>query len=279
MYCLDTDVSDKSIGAVLSQVQDGQEKVIAYAGCALSKNEVNYCAYRKELLAVVYFTRHFKQYLLSSRFMLRTDNSSVSLLKKTPEPLGQNARWLEQLGEFTFTVQHRKGTNHANADAISRHPCLNKPSFTACRPEKATAQLTARGAHVRVTSEPEQTDEGRNDSSDAAGGGAADHPTQNSDQPHHRTVAPEAEVITDNADGNAAPDMQQYGRDADSLIAGQRNDPDIKVIVSLLQQSTNKPALKDVELQSADVKSLYTEWPRLAFRGGLLCRQCTELTG
>jgi len=50
--------------------------------------------------------------------------------------------------------------------------------------------------------------------------------------------------------------MQQYGWDADSLIAGQRNDPDIKVIVSLLEQSTDKPAWKDVELQSADVKSL-----------------------
>jgi len=279
MYSLDTDASDKSIGAVLSQVQDGQDKVIAYAGRALSKNEMNYCAYRKELLADVYFTRHFKQYLLSSRFLLRTDNSSVSWLKKTPEPLGRNARWLEQLGEFTLTVQHRKSTSHANADAISRHPCLNKPSCIACHPEKATAQLTARGAHVRVTSEPEQTGEGRNDSSDAAGGGAADHPTLNSDQQQHLTVAPETEVITDNADGNTAPDMQQYEWDADSLIAGQRNDPDIKVIISLLERSTDKPAWKDVELQSADVKSLYTEWPLLAFRSGLLCRQWTELTG
>jgi len=61
-----------------------------------------------------------------------------------------------------------------------------------------------------MTSKPEQTDEKRNDSSDAAGGGAADHPKQNRDQQQHLTVAPEAEVITDNA-GNLAPDMQQYG--------------------------------------------------------------------
>jgi len=240
---------------------------------------MNYCAYRKELLAVVYFTRHFKQYLLSSRFLLRTDNSSVSWLQKTPEPLGQNARWLEQLGEFSFTVQHRKGTSHANADAISRHPCLNKPSCTAWHPEKATAQLTARGAHIRVTLEPEQTDEECNDSSDTPGGGAADHPTQSCDLQQHLTVKPETETTTDNTAGNAAPDMQQYGWDHDSLIAGQRNNPDIKVIVLLLEQSTVKPAWKDVELQSEDVKSLYAQWPRLAFRSSLLCRQWTELTG
>ena len=179
---------------------------------------------------------------------------------------------MEQLGEFTFTVQHRKGISHANADAISRHPCLNKPSCTACYPEKTAEQLAALLVRVRAASEPGQTDEGRNDSSDAAGGRAADNPTQNSDQQQHLTVAPEKEVTTDNADGNAAPDMQQYGWDVDSLVAGQRNDPDIKVIVSLLEQSTDKLAWKDVELQSTDDKSLYTEWSRLAFRSGLLCR-------
>jgi len=68
VFYLDTDASDKSIGAVLSQMQDGQEKVIAYAGRALNKNELNYCAFRRELLAVVYFTEHFKQYMLSRFF-------------------------------------------------------------------------------------------------------------------------------------------------------------------------------------------------------------------
>jgi len=42
MYCLDTDARDNSIGAILSQVQDWQEKVKAYAGRALNKNEMNY---------------------------------------------------------------------------------------------------------------------------------------------------------------------------------------------------------------------------------------------
>jgi len=133
-FVLDTDAAESSIGAVLSQIQDGHERVIAYAGRTLNKNEINYCVTRKELLAVVHFTRHFRQYLLGRQFVTRTDHAALSWLRKTPEPIGQNARWLEQLGEYDFLVKHRSGKSHGNADAISRHPCLRKPSCSACHP-------------------------------------------------------------------------------------------------------------------------------------------------
>jgi len=42
-YILDTDASDVSVGCVLSQVQDGQEKVIAYAARVLQPAQRNYC--------------------------------------------------------------------------------------------------------------------------------------------------------------------------------------------------------------------------------------------
>jgi len=47
-FLLDTDACDVSIGAVLSQVQNGVERVIAYASRSLSKPERNYCVTRKE---------------------------------------------------------------------------------------------------------------------------------------------------------------------------------------------------------------------------------------
>ena len=133
-FVLDTDASESSIGAVLSQIQDGHERVIAYAGRTLNRNEVNYCVTRKELLAIVHFTRQFKQYLLGRQFVIRTDHAALTWLQKTSEPIGQNARWLEQLGEYDFIVKHRNGRSHGNADAISRHPCLRKPSCSACHP-------------------------------------------------------------------------------------------------------------------------------------------------
>ena len=122
-YRLDTDASNFSIGGVLSQIQDGEERVIAYASRLLSAQEKNYCVTRRELLAVVFFTKYFRSYLLGHEFTIRTDHSALRWLKTTPEPIGQQARWLERLEEFTYHVEHRPGTKHGNADALSRRPC------------------------------------------------------------------------------------------------------------------------------------------------------------
>ena len=48
-FVLDTDASDQAVGAVLSQVQNGQERVIAFASVALTPEQKRYCTTRKEL--------------------------------------------------------------------------------------------------------------------------------------------------------------------------------------------------------------------------------------
>ena len=117
-FILDTDASDFGIGAVLSQVDDdGQERVVAYASRTLSKAERNYSVTSKELLAIVNFISQFQQYLLGCTFTLHTDHSSLTWFRNFKQPEGQLARWLEKLEEFSFTVQHRPGRKHNNADS------------------------------------------------------------------------------------------------------------------------------------------------------------------
>ena len=113
---IDTDASDRNIGCVLSQIQDGVEKVIVYASRSLDKRESNYCVTMKELLAVVYFVKYFR------KFRVRTDHAALTWLRRTPESIGQQARWLEILEEFDYFVKHRPGVKHGNADALSRRP-------------------------------------------------------------------------------------------------------------------------------------------------------------
>ena len=144
-FRLDTDASYSAIGAVLSQVQDGEERVIAYASRTLSQPEQNYCVTRKELLAVVHFVKQFRPYILGREFLLRTDHSALRWLKLTPEPIGQQARWLERLEEFNFRIEHRPGKQHANADAMSRRPCRQ------CRQtgESEVSEVSARLIQMR----------------------------------------------------------------------------------------------------------------------------------
>ena len=122
-YVLVTDASDHGIGAVLSQIQNGEEKVIGYASRLYSDAEKRYCVTRKELLAVVFFRKHFWQYLLGKPFLVRTDHFALQWLQRTPEPIGQQSRWLEVMEEFNFTIEHRPGAKHIHADALSRRPC------------------------------------------------------------------------------------------------------------------------------------------------------------
>ena len=120
---MDPDASGRVIGAVLSQVQNAEERIVSYGSRLYSKAEEHYCTTRNELLAIVYFVKYFKQYLLGRRFRIQTDHAALQWLMKTPEPIGQRSRWVEQSAAFDFEVIHRPGVRHQNADSISRILC------------------------------------------------------------------------------------------------------------------------------------------------------------
>ena len=125
-YVLDTDASQDTIGATLSQVQDGKERVIAYGSRTLSKTERNYCVTDRELLAVRYFMEYYKQYLLGpNEFLVRTDHQALKWLFSLKDPKDRIARWIEAMSPFVFVIEYRPGTKHGNADSMSRrcaHP-------------------------------------------------------------------------------------------------------------------------------------------------------------
>ncbi|GFT62502.1 retrovirus-related Pol polyprotein from transposon 412 [Trichonephila clavipes] len=122
-FILDTDASNESVGAVLSQEIDGQERVVAYWSKCLSKPERNYCVTRKELLAIVKAIEHFHHYLYGQKFLLRTDHASLTWIMNFRNTEGQVARWIQRLNEYYFDIRHRKDCSHGNADALSRRPC------------------------------------------------------------------------------------------------------------------------------------------------------------
>ena len=122
-YILDTDASNWGAGAVLSQIQGGQERVVAYFSKSFSAAEKNYCTTRKELAAVMKAVKHFRPYLYGRTFRLRTDHASLLWLLARSQPSDQICRWIEILNTFEYTPEHRPGVKHGNADGLSRSAC------------------------------------------------------------------------------------------------------------------------------------------------------------
>jgi len=137
---LDTDASNFGIGAVLSQKQDGVEKVISYFSRVLNRAERNYCVTRRELLSIVESIKAFHHYLYGRKFVVRTDHASLKWLLSFKDVEGQLARWMEKLQHYEFEIIYRKGKFHANADGLSRRPCANTQCRYCARVEMKEAQ-------------------------------------------------------------------------------------------------------------------------------------------
>ena len=111
---------------------------IVYFGQTLSKAERNYSTYGRELLAIVTAIRNFRHYLLETYFILRSNHQPLQFLKTAKDPWGRHARWLVDLQQYNFTVEHVKGTQNPVADALRRlcgamgnpHPPSHLPLLT-----------------------------------------------------------------------------------------------------------------------------------------------------
>jgi len=109
------------VAAILSQVQDGVERPIAFASRQMNKAEQNYCASEAETLAVMLATKQFCCYPFRKRFTVKTDYSALTYLHTFA---GNNSRlmhWRLRLSEFYFEIEHRPGTQIRHVDALSRH--------------------------------------------------------------------------------------------------------------------------------------------------------------
>lgn len=121
-FVLQCDASDTGLGSVLTQQQEGEEKVIAFASRSLSKSERNYSVTERECLAVVFACDKFRPFIEGTKFTVITDHASLKWLNKMKDPTGRLARWSVKLNQFDFEIIHRKGKFNVVPDALSRSP-------------------------------------------------------------------------------------------------------------------------------------------------------------
>ena len=119
-FTLFTDASACAIGCSLTQIQDGNERVITYCSRTLSSAERNYSVTELECLAIIWGIEKNRQYLEGTEFKVVTDHSCLKWLLNLKNPSGRLARWILRLQPYRFSVEYRKGKFNCVADALSR---------------------------------------------------------------------------------------------------------------------------------------------------------------
>uniref|UniRef100_A0ABD2WPB5 RNA-directed DNA polymerase n=1 Tax=Trichogramma kaykai TaxID=54128 RepID=A0ABD2WPB5_9HYME len=120
VFTIHTDASDTGIGAVLTQVLEGEERVLEFASRTMSPAERNYSVTERECLAVLWAVRKFRPYIEGYRFKVLTDHQSLKWLQKLQNPSGRLARWSLELQDHDIQVEYRPGALNHVPDALSR---------------------------------------------------------------------------------------------------------------------------------------------------------------
>ena len=122
-FILQTDASERGIGAVLSQLDEDQEEhPIAFFSRKLLSREEKFSTIEKECLAIKLACQSFRVYLLGRPFLIQTDHRALEWLDRLKENNVRLTRWSLALQPFQFEVKHRPGRDNGNADALSRAP-------------------------------------------------------------------------------------------------------------------------------------------------------------
>ena len=120
-FVLQTDASDRGVGAVLSQLDaSGAEHPVAYFSRKLLPREERYATVEKECLAIKLGIQAFRIYLLGQTFKIQTDHRSLEWLQRMKGDNARLTRWSLALQPYDFTVSYRSGKENANADGLSR---------------------------------------------------------------------------------------------------------------------------------------------------------------
>lgn len=115
-FIVETDASDKGVGAVLQQ--DGHP--IAYVSKALGPRNQGLSTYQKESLAILLAVEHWRPYLQSAEFIIKTDQKSLIHLDDQRLHTYWQQKALTKLMGLQYKICYKKGSTNAAVDALSR---------------------------------------------------------------------------------------------------------------------------------------------------------------
>ena len=123
-FVLTADTSNEGLGVILSQGPIGQDLPISYGSRTLVSAEKNYSVTERELVAIVWGCKQFRQYLYGRKFTIVTDHKPLTWVFNVKDPSLRLLRWRIKLEEYNYDIVYKPGVKNTNADALSR---INMP--------------------------------------------------------------------------------------------------------------------------------------------------------
>ncbi|XP_041654997.1 uncharacterized protein LOC121517360 [Cheilinus undulatus] len=124
-FILSIDASLDGLGAVMSQIPEGETKArpIAFASKTLTGSQKRYTAHRLEFLELKWSVcEKFSHWLKGHSFTVWTDNNPLTYILTKPKLDACEQRWVARLSPYTFRIKHIPGVKNTVADALSRDP-------------------------------------------------------------------------------------------------------------------------------------------------------------
>jgi hypothetical protein len=117
-FILETDASDKSIGAVIMQ----QGRPLSFLSKSLGKKATEMLTYDKEAIAIIEALKKWKHYFSEAELILRTDQQSLKYMSEQRMVQGIQHKLLVKLMCYNYKIEYKKGKENKAADALSRRP-------------------------------------------------------------------------------------------------------------------------------------------------------------
>ena len=141
-FIVTTDASFVGLAYIISQVQNGKERILGYGSRKLSEAESKYHINKLELLSVVSCLEKNKFLLYPKEFILRVDNKSLCYMKNLSPPGRLVERLLYILSNYSFTIEHKRSEEIPHVDYLSRDGCTGNPTAEELQMENDTRDIT-----------------------------------------------------------------------------------------------------------------------------------------
>lgn len=113
------DASGDGIGGVLTQVQEGEERAIAFCSRSFNDRERGWDSYSKETYALLFCFRKFAAFIAHMFVIVFTDCAALLHPTKLPQS-NKITRWWMELQSQPHIIAHVRGIDNGCADALSR---------------------------------------------------------------------------------------------------------------------------------------------------------------